>query len=226
MISIVLASTAFGGMAPCARPAVRSIAGPRMAFDLSKQLGFDVETGGPWDPLGYASKAGACCAPACAAPCVRTGLVSHLDPPSPARPADYDFTYCRALELKHGRVAMLATLGFVVPELIGTWPSELGLFDASNPITAWGSVPALGILQILAVIYLIEKQTGTGAENGRIPGDIGFDPLNLSRDGIDERLALAELKNGRLAMIASIAFIVQSALTGKGVIAGSFDVLA
>jgi len=192
--TVVLATTSFNGVAPLARPSVRS--NVRMGYDLSKELGYDVETGGPWDPLNYAEK------------------------------SNYNFAYYRALELKHGRVAMLATLGFFVPELFGTWPNDAGLFDGSNPITAITTVPPLGLLQIVGVVGLIESTTGKGAEGGRVPGDIGFDPLGLSADGIDEKLALAELKNGRLAMIASIAFIVQTALTGKGIIASTFDVLA
>jgi hypothetical protein len=39
--------------------------------------------------------------------------------------------------------------------------------------------------------------------------DIGFDPLRLSANGIRENWALSELKHGRLAMIAFLAFVVQ-----------------
>jgi hypothetical protein len=63
-------------------------------------------------------------------------------------------------------------------------------------------VPPLGIAQIVGVVGLIEWRTGKGIEGARIPGDIGFDPLGLSEEGISEKYALAELKNGRLAMIA------------------------
>lgn len=120
---------------------------------------------------------------------------------------------------------MLATLGFLVPEVIGTWPSSSGLFVMTEPLTALGTVPLLGIIQILGVITLIESRTGDGTSGGRTPGDIGFDPLNFSTDGIDERLALAELKNGRLAMVASIAFVAQSAIAHKGIVASTFETI-
>lgn len=144
------------------------------------------------------------------------------------RGAGYDFSYYRALELKHGRVAMLATVGFVVPEVVGTWPADAspGLFAFTNPLTAFGTVPLLGIAQIALAIWLVESRAGSGATGGRVPGDLGFDPLGLSAAGIDERLALAELKHGRLAMVAAAACGAQAAVTGGGVVAGTVDALA
>eukprot|EP00441_Pelagodinium_beii_P045409 CAMPEP_0197620706 /NCGR_PEP_ID=MMETSP1338-20131121/1489_1 /TAXON_ID=43686 ORGANISM="Pelagodinium beii, Strain RCC1491" /NCGR_SAMPLE_ID=MMETSP1338 /ASSEMBLY_ACC=CAM_ASM_000754 /LENGTH=152 /DNA_ID=CAMNT_0043189967 /DNA_START=59 /DNA_END=514 /DNA_ORIENTATION=+ len=38
-----------------------------------------------------------------------------------------DFFRRRCVELKHGRVAMLACVGYIVPELFGRWPGYLSL---------------------------------------------------------------------------------------------------
>ncbi len=46
--------------------------------------------------------------------------------------------------------------------------------------------------------------------DGRAPGDLGFDPLNLSADeSALRRYELAELKHSRLAMIAIGGFVHQ-----------------
>jgi len=130
----------------------------------------------------------------------------------------------REAELKHGRIAMLASLGMLVQEITGGWKNDYGLFDGSGPYSALVTTPRLGLLQIILVASIIE--VSTGGYVGRVPGDLGFDPLGLSENGIDPNLAIAELKNGRLAMIASIAFFVQSAISGEGVIKTTFDVLS
>ena len=49
-------------------------------------------------------------------------------------------------------------------------------------------------------------------------GDFGFDPLNLGgkSDKDKETMALKELENGRLAMLAFGGIVTQAVLTGKG----------
>ena len=55
---------------------------------------------------------------------------------------------------------------------------------------------------------------------GYTPGDLGFDPLGLLPE--DEkgkkRMQLAEIKHGRLAMIAVVAFAIQEAVSNTGVV--------
>lgn len=98
------------------------------------------------------------------------------------------------------------------------------LFSASHPMEAIGKVPVAGWVQIFLLVALLEmidiaaiKET---LEGKREPGYFGFDPLGLAKDKqAHDRFLLSELKNGRLAMIASIAFMVQSSLSNEGIIA-------
>jgi len=62
--------------------------------------------------------------------------------------------------------------------------------------------------------------TKASKKPGYTPGDFGFDPLGLypkDKEG-QEWFKLAEIKNGRLAMIAITAFAVQELVTHTGVI--------
>ncbi|KAJ1637716.1 chlorophyll a/b-binding protein domain-containing protein, partial [Pavlovales sp. CCMP2436] len=113
--------------------------------------------------------------------------------------------FFREAEIKHGRVCMLAVTGFIGQEVIA--PYQQAPFNEINPINAFAAVPFLGIVQIVVLAGAIELATRNYA--GRIPGDIGFDPLGLSKNGIKEDFAIAEIKHGRLAMIAFLAFQVQ-----------------
>ncbi len=54
---------------------------------------------------------------------------------------------------------------------------------------------------------------------GYIPGDYGFDPLGLHGVRGDKKtMQTAEIKNGRLAMIAITAFVFQEFFTGVSVV--------
>ena len=57
----------------------------------------------------------------------------------------------RSVEFKHGRIAMLATMGFMTPEIIGRWPGylspsmDLKFSDVPNGLAALNVVPSLGL---------------------------------------------------------------------------------
>jgi len=60
-----------------------------------------------------------------------------------------------------------------------------------------------------------------------VPGNVGFDPLKFGDNkAARERLELAELKNGRLAMLAFSGMIHQVFVTGKPVLASVGDIFA
>jgi hypothetical protein len=63
----------------------------------------------------------------------------------------------RETEIKHGRISMLATMGYITPELTGKFPgflspsSGLAFENIPNGLGAFSKVPLLGWVQI--VIY-------------------------------------------------------------------------
>jgi light-harvesting complex II chlorophyll a/b binding protein 5 len=158
--------------------------------------------------------------------------------------AQRDIMKLRERELIHGRWAMLAAVGVLVPEctaklsLFGTpgqhwWNTEFH-FDAQN-----GLLPSLTYLgeQIPAEIvwlpilhlplFLIAELLRTGtytlerfADLDRVyPGGKLFDPLGIGAEVSDEDLAVLktiEIQHGRLAMIASFGFIVEALAWGAG----------
>ena len=76
----------------------------------------------------------------------------------------------REAELKHGRVAMLATFGMIVQDKFHP------LFDgklSSNPLLAITQVPKLGVLQIILFIGFMEV---IGIMNSRRPD---YEPGNF-----------------------------------------------
>jgi hypothetical protein len=141
----------------------------------------------------------------------------------------------REAELTHGRVAMLATVGFLVGEKV---EGSSFLFDASIkgpaithltqvPVIFWGVLAiAIGAAEIKrAEIGWVDPaevpvdQPGLLRES-YIPGDIGFDPLGLKpTDPVEfESMSTKELQNGRLAMLAAAGFMAQELVDGKGIL--------
>mmetsp|Transcript_19702 Transcript_19702/g.19802 ORF Transcript_19702/g.19802 Transcript_19702/m.19802 type:complete len:222 (-) Transcript_19702:48-713(-) len=132
----------------------------------------------------------------------------------------YDVKFLREAELKHGRICMLAALGWVFPEFYHI-PSPDGVFSETNPLAAVSKIPTFGLIQIVLGIAVLEAISWNKIymTPERPAGDFGFDPLGLGKGSARARMELAEVKNGRLAMIAVGGFIHQALLTGKGVIA-------
>jgi len=141
----------------------------------------------------------------------------------------------REAEVTHGRVAMLAVVGFLVGEKV---EGSSFLFDAqvSGPaITHLGQVPtAFWILLAVAIgaseqyraeVAFVDPKDVPDAEPGlmredHFPGDIGFDPLGLKPEDPEdfEIMVTKELQHGRLAMLAAAGFMAQELVDGKGII--------
>lgn len=118
-----------------------------------------------------------------------------------------NYNYVQAAEIKHGRVAMLAVVGFIVQQYIHIVSSEANPLKA---ITDLGYGPNLQILFGIGAVELATwEKTFSGTEAA---GDLGFDPLGQlkgkSQSQVND-LKLKELKNGRLAMIAIMGIVIQ-----------------
>ena len=140
--------------------------------------------------------------------------------------------WMREAEVKHGRLAMLAAAGWPISEL---WHKEIAHFFGLTSILADGdrapsllngglsSVWASGMLitSILIAGYLEGKAMQDGTifwgsvkPEGYVPGDYGFDPLNVYKIRNNKKdMQTAEIKNGRLAMIAITAYVFQEFAT-------------
>ena len=142
-----------------------------------------------------------------------------------------DLMKYREAEIKHARLAMLAAAGWPISELVDSkLANTLGL----DPLVQSADrAPSIlnGGLEKVSPIYWVACLAGAAAidfygiakaskQPGYIPGDYGFDPLGLypkDKEGQDW-FQLAEIKNGRLAMIAITAFAVQEFVSKVGVI--------
>ncbi|GMH36212.1 hypothetical protein BSKO_04080 [Bryopsis sp. KO-2023] len=94
------------------------------------------------------------------------------------------------------------------------WAEMKRYFDFKNPQSQGEPGSFIGIEAALA---------GTG-ENA-YPGGV-FDPLNYAKKADYEDLKLKEIKNGRLAMFATLGFYAQAAATGKGPVDNWLDHIA
>ncbi|CAK0811692.1 unnamed protein product [Prorocentrum cordatum] len=130
----------------------------------------------------------------------------------------------RETEIKHGRVSMLATMGYITPELVGKFPGEISpslgvkYADIPNGLAAISKVPGPGWLQIVAYcLYCESGPFGYNADPNRKPGELGWKPIGLySTDAtVRQRRLAAEIANGRLAMMAIIGMFFQDGLTGS-----------
>ena len=62
---------------------------------------------------------------------------------------NFDIKWLREAELKHGRVSMLAVVGWLVQAAGYHLPSPDGLYDVSNPIDAFFHVGPGPLIQVL-----------------------------------------------------------------------------
>merc|ERR1719433_338424 len=129
------------------------------------------------------------------------------------------YTRRRETELKHGRISMLATMGYITPEITGKFPgylspsNDLAFNDIPNGLAAVSKIPQAGLLQIVAYAAYCEI---SGINNrGEAPGDFGWKVLTSADPEQKTKKLQAEIANGRLAMMAIIGMFFQDGLTGS-----------
>jgi len=123
------------------------------------------------------------------------------------------------LEIKHGRIAMLATLGIITTEAGIRWPGylskSLDIKFADVPggaLDSYAAVPQLGWLQIVAFIVILELAWGA-TPPGNAPGDVGGASWVRYDDPAVKTFKLnAERNNGRAAMMGITGMIVHNLL--------------
>ncbi|CAJ1390448.1 unnamed protein product [Effrenium voratum] len=127
----------------------------------------------------------------------------------------------RSVELKHGRISMMAAMGYITPEITGKLPgflspsSGLKFADIPNGLAAVSKVPVAGWAQIAAYFGFVEFSGGFEDYKTGTPGDYGFKVLTSSDPEEKTKKLSAELANGRLAMMAIIGMFFQDGLTGS-----------
>uniref|UniRef100_A0A0G4HNN3 Plastid light harvesting protein n=1 Tax=Chromera velia CCMP2878 TaxID=1169474 RepID=A0A0G4HNN3_9ALVE len=129
-------------------------------------------------------------------------------------------------EIKHGRLAMLASVGYLVQEFFHPLQPDA----PARALTQWQYIedkwPQFDEI-VLVVIGLIEGYTiakgwqspdehsggffAANLKSSYEPGDLGFDPLNLLPKDAEGRKSMMtkERNNGRLAMLAIIGMWLQ-----------------
>merc|ERR1719238_176187 len=127
--------------------------------------------------------------------------------------------FYREGELKHGRVGMLAALGFLVGENFHPlWGGNVDVpsyiaFQETPLQPFWPLVVmTIAVAEVFSVFSFKQPTDGMWEiRSDYEPGNLGFDPLSLKPAGGNELLSMqnAELNNGRLAMLAAAGMIFQ-----------------
>merc|ERR1719251_127337 len=126
----------------------------------------------------------------------------------------------RAVERKHGRIAMAAVVGNIVHNNHIVFdgylsPSnDLKFSDIPTGISGLFSVPTAGLAQILAFFALVELAWMPAS---KYDGDygVGYFGTNIEDPAEKARKLNVELNNGRAAMMGIIGNMVAEELTGQ-----------
>ena len=129
------------------------------------------------------------------------------------------FVRRRAVERKHGRIAMVAITGCVLHNADVEFPGYLSLSqqlkfsDIPNGGQGIFNIPAAGVAQILLFCGLVEMAWWPAS---KYDGDynVGFFGEKLSPEKKTQKLN-AEMANGRLAMLGIFGNMVAEAQTGQ-----------
>jgi light-harvesting complex II chlorophyll a/b binding protein 4 len=127
----------------------------------------------------------------------------------------------RECELIHGRWAMLGALGALASEASTgvAWQDAIGLEYAQPQYVNFDLPFDINQLAVANSVLMggveLLRNTSTDPETRCYPGG-AFDPLNLATSDRADKLKEAEIKHGRLAMVACFGFLVQALAFGKG----------
>lgn len=136
----------------------------------------------------------------------------------------------REAEVMHGRVAMLASVGYLAGEAI---KGPFNIVGPANDQLQQMPAPAFALLTILiagaelkrATIGWVEPDFGDWTRtlwklrDNYYPGDVGFDPLGLKPEDpiVYKNMQTRELQNGRLAMIGVAGMCAQELVNHRSI---------
>ncbi|EGB12138.1 chlorophyll A-B binding protein [Aureococcus anophagefferens] len=145
--------------------------------------------------------------------------------------SDEALAWYREAEIKHGRVAMAAFVGFLVNYQGYTFPANLDMsgnkfasLGTGNPLLAWdnlsekGKWSILGFVGLLEVLGEAEKPHYTkGGKSGSHELVWYFGSKYISGKSPEDRLRSrnAEINNGRLGMLGIMSLIAASTVPGS-----------
>mmetsp|Transcript_40257 Transcript_40257/g.54768 ORF Transcript_40257/g.54768 Transcript_40257/m.54768 type:complete len:216 (-) Transcript_40257:254-901(-) len=146
------------------------------------------------------------------------GLVTNVD--------EERFDRLRGVEIKHGRVAMLAVLGHLVTGAGYRLPGylskagDLKFSDVPDGLAAFKVLPPLATFQIILFAGFLESQIMRDVTGlGEFPGDFRNGFLDFGWDSFDETTKLQkraiELNNGRAAMMGILGMMMHEVVTGE-----------
>jgi hypothetical protein len=131
------------------------------------------------------------------------------------------FNRLRYVEVKHGRIAMLAVLGHIHTSFGARVPGNIDMSGTSfasvkSGIAGLSDIPTAGLIQIFAFIGVLEvfimKDTGLG----EFPGDLrnGMFTWKGTEEELMQKRAI-ELNNGRAAQMGILGLMVHEQLSGE-----------
>jgi len=129
-----------------------------------------------------------------------------------------DIRWLREAELKHARVAMLATLGWITTDLGVRVPGpmfQVSTLQAHDAMVDFSSMSQMliwmGYAELFGFLAIINMMEG---KTDRKPGDFGLRGLYPADEKGQYEMQLKELRNGRLAMLAYSGIVTSAVLTG------------
>ena len=130
--------------------------------------------------------------------------------------------FIKEAEIKHGRVAMASSL--LIPLLDNVKPDTLGVnfVNSLEPSTQQLLLFVVGFSEFCQLLNAYEFPTNTDKwfkmKNDHVPGDYGFDPLEIVKYNNSKSLKTNEMFAGRVAMVAVACQMANELLVGKPVL--------
>ena len=131
--------------------------------------------------------------------------------------SEEDFTRLRYVEVKHGRIAMLAVLGHVAVAAGARWPGSAsgGVSFADIQGSGFKALSQLSPADVgvmFAFVGFLELRVMKEQVKGEFPGDLRNGLFKDGWDAFDERTQKdkinKELNNGRAAMMGIFALMI------------------